>query len=277
MARERRSEAEPAPAVPRPTPAVTAAPAQALGTPAAVLALQSAAGNRAVTHALTVSRQRPETADAGGAPAARGSEPPELTARLDEIARRYRGMIAAARGRGANVAADNLVHFLAGTGGRRALDVAWLRRFPEVTAAERTNQERFETSLNAQANQMHHGDTRTFTDHWDRQLTGSGELYYASGTSTLTSTGRFSLTMVENEVTITGTITHHWHDPYDWNAGQAAYVPGYGMISDDDGLLMQQHRGARPFELEADWTQTLQGHIAVGRVWNTKRFSWSGP
>lgn len=246
------------------------------------LQLQRSSGNNAVVRALARDRGTPAsgsqapTADAG-APADAGPETPELRARLDEIERNYRSIVADGRGHGYNVAADNLERFLAGTGGVKNENVTWLRGFAEITAAERTNQGRFESSLNDQANQMHHGDRRTFTDHWDRMLTGSGELYYASGTSTIRSTGNFSLEMIENEVSISGTVTHHWFDPYDWHAGLSAFVPGHGSVSDADALLLQRYRGARQFDMQADWTQTLSGHISVGHVWNTKSFSWSGP
>ena len=254
--------------------------------PTLLLRLQSTVGNGDVQRLLQRDRGQPTSgsqapATDAGAPAtdagAPGSEPPELRAQLDQIVQRYRDMIAAARGRGANVAADNLQRFLDGTGGTVNLPVRWLRGFSEVTGAERTNQERFETSLNNLANEMSHGDRRTFRDHWDKMFTGSGELYYASGTSTLTSTGSFDLEMIENELSIFGTVEQHWHDPYDWHAGLSASVPGFGSASDADALLVQRYRGARPFNMQADWTQSLSGHITVGTLWNTKRFTWSGP
>lgn len=216
-------------------------------------------------------------AEAGPAPG--GPETPELTRRLDEIQREYRAIVADGRGRGWDVAADNLQRFLDGTGGTRTLSVGWLRGFGAVTDAERVNEGRFEDSLNDLANQMRHGDRRTFTDHWSRMLTGAqtSELYYASGTSTIRSTGTFELSVIEHTVSISGTVTHHWYDPYDWHAGLGAFVPGHGNVSDADALLMQQYRGARPYDMEADWTRRISGHIEVGTVYNDRSLSWSGP
>jgi hypothetical protein len=259
-----------------------------------VLELQASAGNDAVGRLLgrssavagggVLARDRGTPSSGTQAPDAGADvgpepEPPEMRERLDGIERSYREMIASARRRGANVAADNLEWFLAGTGGTKTLSVSWLRGFAVVTDAEQTNQGRFETSLNRIANEMRHGDRRTFTDHWDRMLTASQgeELFYASGTSTIRSTGTFELSMIENQVTISGHVDHHWFDPYDWHAGLSAYIPGHGSVSDEDGLLMQRYRGAKPFQMEADWRQTLSGRIDVGRVWNTKTFTWSGP
>ena len=207
-------------------------------------------------------------------------ETSEMTKRLDEIEQKYRDMIKAARGKSANVAADNLERFLSGTGGVKSMDVTWLRSFEAVTDAERKNQERFEASLGVQAETVPHGETKSFNDHWDRMLTGgqTTELYYASGTSTIRSTGNFTLSTIENEVSISGTVQHRWFDPYDWHAGLSAVIPGFGSISDEDALLLQQYRGAKPFEMEAKWQQTLSGHVTVKKYWFDKEsFKWSGP
>jgi hypothetical protein len=253
-----------------------------------VLALQRAAGNAAVAHLLDprpaaqVQRRGGSTgsqAVTDGGTTGGGTESPELSERLDGVERRYREMITAARGRGADVAADNLERFLAGTGGVKTESVPWLRGFEVVTDAEETNEDRFEKSLNDLANGMSHGDRRTHADHWSRMLTASrsSELFYASGTSTIRSTGTFDLNMIENVVSVYGTVEHTWYDPYDWHAGLTASVPGFGTISDEDALLMQRHRGARPFRMEATWTRRVTGSIEVGTLWNTRSLSWSGP
>ena len=262
------------------------------------LHLQQTAGNNALVRALQAERRSlarfdrgtPEsgsqapTTDAGAptdgdARTDGGAESPQLRERIDRIERECRSMVADARRSGHNVAADNLERYLDGTGGVKNESVSWLRGFSAITNAERTNEERFEPQLNDQANHMRHGDRRTFTDHWDRMLIAgvTTELYYASGTSTIRSTGTFSLEMIENEVSIHGTVTHHWFDPYDWHPGASTLIPGHGTVSDADVLLLQNHRGARKFDMEADWTRTLDGHISVGHIWNTKSFLWSGP
>ncbi len=200
--------------------------------------------------------------------------------RLDEIEENYRSMIRSAREDGYNVAADNLEHFLAGSGAKRTLSVAWLRGFSAVTDAEERNQGRFESSLEDLADGMTHGQSRTFDDYWDAQLTASvfEELYYASGTSTIRSTGHFTLERIEDIVNIHGTVEHRWHDPYDWHAGLGAFIPGHGNVSDEDGLLMQSCRGAKPFQMEALWTQRLSGSVNINDYWfNSSSFSWTGP
>ena len=82
--------------------------------------------------------------------------------------------------------------------------------------------------------------SRIFNDYWDKMLTAgqASELYYASGASSIRSKGAFTLTRSGQRITISGTVNHHWYDPYDRHAGLGAYVPGHGFISDADALLM---------------------------------------
>ena len=201
------------------------------------------------------------------------------SSRLDSIAQTYRDMIADARGRGANIAADNLQHFLTGSGTKRSLPVNWLRGFSSLLSAERKNQERFEKSLNDISNGLKDGEVRNFADNWDRMFTAgvTEELYYASGTSTVRSSGNFEIKRSKDTVSITGRVNHHWFDPYDWHAGLRAYIPGHGSVSDQDALEVQQCRGAKPYDMEADWSQTLNATIEVGWVYNKKQFNWNGP
>jgi hypothetical protein len=209
---------------------------------------------------------------------ASSTQPDPLQQRLDGIAQTYRDMIANSRRRGYPVAADNLQRFLNGTGGTKTESVPWLKSFSAITDAERTNQERFETRLKREALALGTGATSTFTDHWDRSLTGgvTTELYYASGTSNIRSTGTFTLTRTGNTIRISGTVTHVWNDPYDWHAGLSAYIPGSGRISDEDALLLQQHRGAAPFHMTASWNQTLSGNYLVDNFlyFDSSQFTW---
>ncbi|PTL78086.1 DUF4157 domain-containing protein [Vitiosangium sp. GDMCC 1.1324] len=224
-----------------------------------------------------VQRQPAEEQSRGEAKPGPAACPPDAT--VDAILKKYQDMVAAARKDGYNVAADNLEHFLVGSGTKRVLSVAWLRSFSSLIDAERKNQERFEDSLYAIAKTLKHGDTKTFTDHWDKMFTASQfeELYYASGTSTIRSKGTFTLSCIENTIRIQGTVNHHWFDPYDWHAGLGAYIPGFGNISDEDALIIQQCRGAKPFDMEADWQQSLSGTVVINTFFNDKTYTWTGP
>jgi hypothetical protein len=246
----------------------------AAATPAAkALRLQATAGNAAV--AATIQRR----GEGGTAPAptdAGTTAPPDV----DKIVQRYRDMIAAARKDGKDHAADNLERWLNGVGGTKTEDVPWLRGFSEITDAEKVNQGRFEKSLTEKGKALKDGESVTFTDHWDRKLTASvlNELYYASGTSTITSTGTFTLSRSGDTVTITGTVGQHWHDPYDWHAGLGAFIPGFGGVSDSDALLVERERGAKPFMMESDWQQNVSGTISLHTYWfDSSTYTWSGP
>ena len=96
---------------------------------------------------------------------------------------------------------------------------------------------------------MAHAESRTFNDYWHRQFTAgkSGELYYASGTSTIKSTGTFNLSCIENVVSIGGKVDHHWYDPYDWHAGLSAFIPGFGDVSDEEALEKGMEEKSKEF------------------------------
>ncbi len=205
----------------------------------------------------------------------------DLDKRLDEIEAKYRSMIADARSLGHDVAADNLQRFLAGTGGTKTLGTAWLRGFSAITDAEEVNQSRFEDQLYDKALSLRSGESERLSDYWEKLLTGSvtTELFYASGTSTIKSSGSFNLSRDGNEVEISGNVNHHWFDPYDWHAGLSAYIPGSGVISDADALLLQQHRGAGPFDMESDWQQALSAKINIDNFlyFDSMDYNWTGP
>lgn len=236
--------------------------------------LQRTAGNQAVNQLLqryTFSRPNsPSQADAGTAPPVRS---------LADIERNYRAIVARGRSLNYNVAADNLEYWLDGRGGVRMLDAGWLRGYGVVTDAERTNQERFEHSLKQHGIHLADGATERFTDHWDRRITAAPltELFYASGISELSSRGAFTLRRAGRTVTITGSVAHHWHDPYDWNSGQGALVPGSGNVSDDDALALRRAGRGRDYELQCDWTQVCAGDVDIGRIYDSITLTWTGP
>ena len=178
---------------------------------------------------------------------------------LDEIEQQYRDMIAASRKRGKNVAADNLEHFLASSGQARTLDWQWLRSFESVRNAEERNREYFVKRLSTEAVALKHGEKRRIYDYFDATETASKfhELYYASGTFTVTSYGVFDLEKCDNTVAITGQVDHFWWDPYDWHAELSAYVPGFGSVSDAEALQLEKAGRAAPFLMQSTWNQKL--------------------
>lgn len=199
---------------------------------------------------------------------------------LAEIEKTYRDMIAAARRKGKNVAADNLEYFLSGRGGTRILDWNWLRTDSSILAAERLNQERFEKKLKEKSRTLSKGEKIRFYDYFDATKTASvfSELYYASGTFTITSYGDFTLERIGCVVEIEGGVDHCWWDDYDWHVGLSAYIPGFGNVADADAQLLEDSGRAKSFRMESEWTQTMSGaYIIRKRLWNKSTFIWNGP
>jgi len=263
-----------------------------------LLWLQQAAGNRAVAHSFmrpgTVQRQSVPsgaTTDAGasgGATPAAGVSAGSVGRRtrrpITDLEREFRGLISAARGDGYNVAADNLEHFLTGGGATRSVPLSWLRSFAVVTGAERKNQQesrRFEDQLKGQARSLAVGSSSTFSDYWDAVINASmtTELFFASGVSQLRSRGTFTLSRTGHVVTIAGTVNQRWFDPYNWNPGSSAWIPGHGNVSDDVGLDLKDAGRGHDYLLENLYIQTRTGTYTI-RPWywpNSSTFTWSGP
>lgn len=174
---------------------------------------------------------------------------------------KYVGMINDANEDGYHVAADNLQRWLDGTGGTKTLDSEWLKSFRAVRKAEDKNIGRFEAQLAKLARGLKDGGTKNFTDYWDASLTPNAysELYYASGTSQLTSTGSFTLKRKGDKIYISGTIHHEWNDPYNWHKGLNAgvSVPGNGFVKDSDAILVEREFGAKSFHMKSSWSNSV--------------------
>lgn len=216
-----------------------------------------------------------------GAPAAAPPAAEPVGARtkrpLSELEKQYRDIIAGAE-KGHPVAAGNLKHFLDGGGATRPMSITWLRTFSAFTSAERKNQIRFEDQLRAKAKALKDGESITFADHWDAKVDASmvTELYYASGISQLRSKGSFTLSRKGTRVTIDGTVQQRWFDPYDWNPGQSAWIPGTGTISDDVGLDLKDAGRGKNYMLESLYSQTLTGTYDI-EPWylpDSDTFTW---
>lgn len=208
----------------------------------------------------------------------------DADAPLAEIEALVRRLIAQGRSRGMNVAADMLQNFLNG-GGDQTLPVPWLRGFSRVTDAETRNQIRFQESLEDIAIGMSAGTTRIHNDHWDALITYRGrafsteEMFWASGDSTLTSTGNFTLKANACEVNISGVVKHHWRDDYNWNPGMGVWIPGEGSVPDEAIDRLRTEGTARTFGMSADWEQTATG-VVRRRLWGlfySIDWDWTGP
>ena len=202
------------------------------------------------------------------------------TPSLDEVEKKYRDMVRAARTGGHDVAADNLEYFLNGAGETRTISWTWLRDYGPVRTAEKRNRKRFEKVVETNARTLADGERITIYDYFDATETANAftELYYASGTFTVTSYGEFKLSRKGCKITITGDLDHRWWDPYDWHNGLDAYVPGFGRVKDSEALFLENNGRGRSFMMESWWTQSLKGTYSIRRYWwNGSSFNWSEP
>jgi hypothetical protein len=179
------------------------------------------------------------------------------------------------------VASDFLDHFMRGAGTSRTMSLRWLRSFKAIRKAERRNQRRFERQLTRAASQLHDDGASTWVrDHWDVRINAfvGTELFYVSRMSQLRSEGSFVLTREGSEVRLSGTVRHHWFDPYDWDRGRWVYIPRNGFVPIAVGRDLADADEARNFLMESRHVQTLEGTCAGGGRWPRRgkaTFEWS--
>jgi RHS repeat-associated protein len=193
--------------------------------------------------------------------------------KVNAIKKQYNKIIWDARSIGANVAAENLQHFLNGSGTNRVLAASWIRSFGSISSGEdRIKGYYVERNVPQWASGMKEDQSVTKSDHWVADISNYSpfsELSYASGASKITANGSFNLSKKGNNIAVSGTVTMNWNDPYDWHAGLNFYIPGTGSIGDDDALFVQEHGGAKPFGMQSAWSYTFSG------TYNSKTGDWS--
>ncbi|MBC6460663.1 hypothetical protein [Actinomadura sp. HBU206391] len=177
------------------------------------------------------------------------------------------------------IAADFLEHFMDGAGASRRMSLRWLRSFKAIKKAERRNQRRFERQLAREARLLPDGDSTWVNDRWDARINAfiGTELFYVSRMSLLRSQGSFVLTRTGPEVQLSGTVRHHWFDPYDWDRGRWVYIPRHGFVPIAVGRELVEADEARNFLMESRHVQTLEGTCRDGRWPRRDRptFAWS--
>jgi hypothetical protein len=199
---------------------------------------------------------------------------------LNEVEQRYRNLVRLARRDDHLDAADNLERFLNGVGGTKTYTRDYLRTFRAVSGLGPFSAEdklkdyfvgrTFYSQLSKNVRELQDGQAHSiqFTDTWEAGIQTTPvldrELFYASGASILTGTGDFALIIPavgqDSRVIISGVIRYRWNDTYDWNEGGSVWTP-YETFNDDDARALQFQRGARPFVMESNWTQTMSSQL----------------
>jgi hypothetical protein len=177
------------------------------------------------------------------------------------------------------IAADFLEHFMDGAGASRRMSLRWLRSFRVIKKAERRNQRRFERQLAREAKLLRDGASTWLHDRWDARINAfiGTELFYVSRMSLLRSEGSFVLNRAGTQVRVSGTVRHHWFDPYDWDRGRWVYIPRHGFVPIAVGRELVESDEARNFLMESRHVQTLRG-TCVDRPWPRRdrtAFEWS--
>ncbi|HEY7487223.1 MAG TPA: hypothetical protein VH912_22400 [Streptosporangiaceae bacterium] len=177
------------------------------------------------------------------------------------------------------IASDFLDHFMRGAGAPRTMSSRWLRSFKVIKKAERTNQRRFERQLMRAAGALGDGASTWVHDHWDVRINAliGTELFYVSRMSQLRSEGSFTVTRSGPEARLSGTVRHHWFDPYDWDRGRWVYIPRHGFVPIAVGRELADADEARDFLMESRHVQTLAGtwHNARWPRHGKATFEWS--
>lgn len=97
-------------------------------------------------------------------------------------------------------------------------------------------------------------------------LSSGPNSYLSFGNTHIKSTAKINARRKGNTLYYTGTVTHKLDDPYDFKKGQ----PGAG-----DALKLQKHRGAKPFDMKAEWRQEFSGTVDISNgVLSNPKFKW---
>lgn len=192
-----------------------------------------------------------------------------------ELAALFRSIIGAGRAFHP-LAGEVLEHFMDGAGAPRTMPVSWLRSFRVIRKAERKNLRRFERRLLREAARLPDGGSAWFRDHWDAKINAfiGTELFYVSRMSLLNSRGSFLLARDGPRLRVSGTVRHHWSDPYDWDRGRWVYIPRHGFVPIAVGRELVEADEARDFLMRSHYVQTLEGvYLRSRRPWRRASFA----
>jgi len=221
---------------------------------------------------------------------------------LDEVVKLSREALKMAREKGYTHAADNIEMYLDKKGGWQEMDSAWLIGSASVQSAVEVNLGRFEEKLIEEATKLEgspKGTVRKVKDYNNRGYTPSfmeeTELYIASATAAIQSTGIFTLTRGDGCVEIEGTVEHFWWDTYAFTSGKGLNVEDVkklllenklpeglaeAQVTNIDEIMkaLEETGRAKAFGMYSYWHQTMTGCIcdsfAGVHAWWQYEFKW---
>lgn len=208
---------------------------------------------------------------------------PCQTEEMLKIKKQYLDIIARGKTVGANWAVKMLEHWIQGSGEDLLINTDVLRSFSLITDAEETIRERIEIARKENnrdiVKKLIDGEEKEYFIYSHEKLTALpySELFYASGTSTLTGRIILKVKRENNTITMKGTLEFHWWDPYDWHIGLDAYIPGIGTIKDADAKKYEDTGCAKTFDMYNFWHQSFSDIYKIDDVlgfYDTEDIKW---
>lgn len=190
-----------------------------------------------------------ETGDTGDGDEALVDGPGDLAASLAKVER----MIATARRLGFHEAADNLAHWLEGSGSRRRMEAEPFlhhgfihQHLVEVVLPIIQDGARARV-----ADGRLSAEQPTAVIHWAQTVSAlpMTDLFFALGSFTLQSDVVVHLDAATGTLRI-GEWTCSAYDTYDWDAGKSTLIPGFGRVQDDELAALEAAGHGRRFEVE---------------------------
>ncbi len=216
-------------------------------------------------------------AQAGGAPDAQRQNRPSLEYAIDQIEGNFRNIVPGWRKQGLNEAAANLEWYLDGSGETRYIHRDDARLSAPILRAEELNSWRTEDAF---VNPRHHagkllalkdGQTITINDKWDKDYEdldflkqsidpASKDFALAFGNTKFHTEGAFQVTRAGDEILIEGIVENDWKDRYWFRPDR--YL-GVGGALAEGAVTLEEHRGAKPFDIKSTWLRRLKGKIQI--------------
>ncbi len=179
-------------------------------------------------------------------------------------------IVKAARVRGYTNAADNLQHYINGSGKEKVLDSKLLTSNQHVNKAVETNLQRFKEDNKSNYEKLYEeleeGESTNFTDYWETLVTldreeSMGDLFYSLGNFTIKSTANFKVTKKDGQLLISGNVTHKLIDKYDWDRDVSADLEGYTI--DDKSMNELKTVGAKDFPVTSTWQTSVKKNSSI--------------
>ncbi len=158
---------------------------------------------------------------------------------------------------GFKFASHNLKHFLGNTGNPVNVNRKFLLSDSSVLALIRSNINMIAGSKKFTDTSLKIGESMSRTVYYEDSADADAltDLYFGSGGYTIRTTVDVTIKrtgLITYEVS--GTMTNHWSDLYDFHSGLGVYIPGEGMVPDEYGDALQNAGRARRFDMNSKWT-----------------------